>query len=196
MSGDELETRLRSEAFRLLLAGAKPVSEQQLASAIGVGVGQARVALRALADAGRIRRDDSGRVIGSAGLSVVPDRHAIELDRRRFWTWCAYDILGIFGALKANGRAHSPSPSGRVIELDFERGRPLNSSAVLFRPTDDLMSCCENVYEQWCPNSNLFGDDVEARSWARKHRVEGRVMSLAEASDVGTTDWAGLAPDQ
>jgi len=28
---------------------------------------------------------------------------------RRFWTWCAYDILGILGALKASGSALSPA---------------------------------------------------------------------------------------
>jgi len=44
-----------------------------------------------LAGAGRILREGAGEVIGSAGLSVVPGRHEIELEARRFWTWCAYD---------------------------------------------------------------------------------------------------------
>jgi hypothetical protein len=44
------------------------------------------------------------------------------------------------------------------MELRFERGQPVNGDAVLFRPDDELMSCCENVYEEWCPNSNLFSD--------------------------------------
>ena len=32
-------------------------------------------------------------VVGSAGLSVRPDRHEIEVEGREFWTWCAYDSL-------------------------------------------------------------------------------------------------------
>ena len=43
------------------------------------------------------------------GLRVTKDRDEIELDGRCFWTWCAYDILGIFGALKASGSALSPA---------------------------------------------------------------------------------------
>ena len=139
--------------------------------------------------AGRIRSDQDGLVVGSAGLSVSKDRHEIELEGRRFWTWCAYDILGIFGALKASGRALSPSPSGPILEVRFEGGRPVGSDAVLFRPDDGLISCCENVYEEWCPNSNLFPDVEQARSWANERGIQGRVMDLHEASDLGTSDW-------
>lgn len=192
MSGAELETRLRSEAFRLLLARGEPVSEQELARAVGIEAGQVSHELAALVAAGRIRRDDAGRLIASAGLSIVPDRHEMLLGTRRFWTWCAYDFLGIFGALAASGRALSPSPSGGVIEVDFEQGRPVGAGAVLFRPDDDLRSRCENVYEEWCPNSNLFLSEDDARSWAGAHEIPGRVMSLDEASDLGTADWAAV----
>ncbi len=192
MSRDELEARLRTEAFRLLVARGELVSEEELASLVGIEVGQVGAGLDALAAAGRIRRDDSGGVIASAGLSIVPDRHEILLGTRRFWTWCAYDFLGIFGALAASGRARSPSPGGGVIEVDFEQGRPVGTSAVLFRPDEELRSRCENVYEEWCPNSNLFPSEDEARSWAEEHDIQGRVMGLDEASDLGTADWADV----
>ena len=120
----------------------------------------------------------------------VDGAHEIELDGRRFWTWCAYDILGIFGALGASGRALSPSPVAGTIEVDFERGRPVNSEAVLFRPDEELMSRCENVYEEWCPNSNLFASKELAASWAAIHSMHGRVMQLAEAADLATNDWS------
>ncbi len=131
-------------------------------------------------------------MVGSAGLSVSKDRHVIELDGRRFRTWCAYDIFGVFGALEASGTALSPSPEGRTMELRFERGRPVNGDAVLFRPDDDLMSCCENVYEEWCPNSNLFSDAANARKWAGERGLQGRVLTLAEASKLGAKDWADV----
>jgi len=143
------EARIRRVAFRLLLAESEPIAVEQLSAATGIELERLRPLLDELAMAGRIRRDESGRVVGSAGLSIIPDRHEIELDGRRFWTWCAYDILGIFGALGASGRAFSPSPGGPVIELRFARGRPLDNHAVLFRPDEELMTCCENVYEEW-----------------------------------------------
>lgn len=56
------------------------------------------------------------------------------------WTWCAYDILGIFGVTGATGRAVSPGPTdGRPIMLDFRRGRPDQHDAVLFYPDEKLM---------------------------------------------------------
>lgn len=139
---------------------------------------------------GRIRRDDTGRVVGSAGLSVVPDRHEIHLARRTFWTWCAYDILGIFGALRANGTARSPSPPDRaLIELQFHDGRPQDGETVVFRPAEELMSNCDNVYEDWCPNSNLFSSRKLAEAWASGHKLSGRVLGLEEASVLAANEW-------
>ena len=140
-----------------------------------------------------MRRNAAGEVVGSGGLSVVPDRHEIELDGRRFWTWCAYDILGIFGAIGANGRAWSPSPpDGKPIVLHFTSGRPDKSDAALFRPDEELMSSCENVYEEWCPNSNLFASSEQAKQWADKHSLRGRVLDLDEASDLATRAWSDV----
>jgi len=183
---------IRRVSFRFLLARSEPVEAKELAAATGIKLERLSALLDTLDAAGRIRRDNSGRVVGSAGLSVVPDRHEIELDGRKFWTWCAYDILGIFGALGASGRALSPSPGAGTIEIHFKRGVPVKNHTVLFRPDEGLMSQCENVYEEWCPNSNLFADAERASRWAGEHGLGGRVMSLDEASDLGTADWAGV----
>jgi alkylmercury lyase len=187
---NDVEALIRTAAFRLLLAHGVAITREELAAATGIRREKLDGHLDDLHRAGRIRRDEAGRVVGSAGLSVTKDRHEIELDGRQFWTWCAYDILGIFGALGANGRALSPSPDGQTIEVQFARGRPMNRNAVLFRPDDELMSCCENVYEEWCPNSNLFGDAERAKTWAGERGISGRVMDLAEASKLGADDWA------
>jgi alkylmercury lyase len=186
----DAEALIRTAAFRLLLAHGVEITGDELAAATGIRREKLDEHLDDLHRSGQIRRDEAGRVMGSVGLSVTKDRHEIELDGRQFWTWCAYDILGIFGALGANGRALSPSPDGQTIEVQFERGRPVNSNAVLFRPDEELMSCCENVYEEWCPNSNLFADAERAQAWANQRAVSGRVMDLAEASKLGADDWA------
>jgi len=186
------QSLIRRAAFRLLLADSAPIGVKQLADVAGIKPDQVAILLDELDRAGRIRRDQRGRVVGSAGLSITPDRHAIELNGRKFWTWCAYDILGIFGALGASGRALSPSPGGHTIEVQFQQGRAVDIHAVLFRPDEELMSCCENVYEEWCPNSNLFVTAKEAKTWAEERGMRGRVLDLDEASDLGTKDWADL----
>ena len=189
----DLEAMVRGAAFRLLIRSGEGITPESLAQVTGITGDRLAAVLDDLDHAGRIRRDEAGRVVGSAGLSVVPDRHEVEIDGRRFWTWCAYDILGIFGALQASGRATSPIPSTRdVIHLDFIAGRPQKTNAVLFRPDTELMSCCENVYEEWCPNSNLFADSAAARNWASEHGLQGRVLTLTEAADVATEEWKPL----
>ena len=184
--------QIRNAAFRSLLSTASPVAASDLAAATGISSKEVADVLEELDKAGRIRRDAGGRVIGSAGLNVTPDRHEIELDGRRFWTWCAYDILGIFGALHASGRATSPSPDGSTIEVRFEGGRPVSNAAVVFRPDEDLIECCANVYEEWCPNSNLFESEAAALRWSRARGLAGHVLALGEASDVAAASWRPL----
>jgi alkylmercury lyase len=186
------QTLVQRAAFRLLLARAEPITPAELAEHSGVRIESVSRLVDLLDGAGRIRRNTAGEVVGSGGLSVVPDRHEIELDGRRFWTWCAYDILGIFGALGANGRAWSPSPDGKTIAVHFTHGRPDNNDAVLFRPAEELMTSCENVYEDWCPNSNLFASNELATRWADQHSMPGRVLDLDEASDLATNAWTDV----
>ena len=184
---------VRTASFRLLLARSAAVGVEELAVQTGIKPERLAALLDELDAAGHIRRNATGEVVGSAGLSVVPDRHEIDLDGRRFWTWCAYDIMGIFGALRACGRALSPSPpGGEIIAVNFTQGRPERNDAVLFRPDEELMSCCENVYEEWCPNSNLFASPALAAQWADQHSLPGRVLDLDEASDLATTAWGDV----
>ena len=189
----ELEALVRAAAFQLLFTRVEAVAPELLAEATGISSHKLAALLDHLDQAGRIRRDGGGRVVGSAGLSVIPDRHEIEVDGRRFWTWCAYDILGIFGAMGSNGRAWSPSPpDGKPIELHFTRGRPDKNEAALFRPDEELMRSCENVYEEWCPNSNLFASKELATQWADRNSMRGRVLDLDEAADLATDAWSDV----
>ncbi len=181
----------RAYAFGLLLKTGAPVEVDELARSMQADAAVLTGTLDRLARAGRIRLDPAGRLIGSAGLSVVPDRHQLVIEDRTFWTWCAYDILGIMGALKADGRASSHSPaSGIPIELAFRSGAPEPSKAVLFRPDDSFAACCTNVYEEWCPNSNFFESTAAAQAWSEQHRVSGQIFTLEEAVARATMEWA------
>lgn len=190
----DVQVLIQRAAFQLLLARGGPIGMNALAQQTGARLESVSNFVDLLDNGGHIRRNSAGEVVGFGGLSVIPDRHEIELDGRRFWTWCAYDILGIFGVTGASGSAVSPSPpDGTPIVLHFTRGRPDNHDAVLFRPDLNLMTSCENVYEQWCPNSNLFVSRDVAEGWADRHGVPGRVLDLDEASDLATEAWSAVA---
>ena len=189
----DLDRVLRSQAFRLLISTSRPVTAEELADVMGQPLSDTVERISRLSSAGRVRTDETGQLVGAAGLSVVPDRHEIELGARHFWTWCAYDIFGIFGAVEASGSARSTSPTGgAMIEVTFTAGRPDTSDFVLFRPDLELAAACANVYEEWCPNSNLFENEAAALQWAAAHRLAGRVLSLAEAMDQASGEWRPL----
>lgn len=197
-AGSVNRTRISSARSRkrrrqpLRTGGAVPVAD--LASDLDRPERDIADAVEDLKGEGRIRLDEQGRIVGAAGLSIGPDRNRIELGGRTFWTWCAYDILGIVGALGADGTARSTSPhSGGSVEVRFRQGRPEAPSLVLFRPDDGYMSCCANVYEDWCPNSNFFESGEAASTWAAARGIPGQVMDLAEAADLATTNWEPVA---
>jgi alkylmercury lyase len=182
--------RVRDAAFARLLRTGSPATAGELATDLAVPVEEVWAAIAALHGAGRIRLDARGDVAGSAGLSVAADRHEIEIDGRRFWTWCAYDILGIFGALGANGAARSSSAqSGMPVVVRFLDGLPEPTPVVVFVP--DAHGCA-NVYEEWCPNSNFFEDAAAAEAWSRTHQVPGRLLPLAEAGVLAAREWRPL----
>jgi alkylmercury lyase len=188
---------VRGAAFRHLLRTAAPATPDQLADDLGQSPDQVRAALDTLRGQGVARLDATGRVIGAAGLSIRSDRHEIDLGGRRFWTWCAYDILGIFGALRATGKARSTTPdTGEPVEIHFTGGQPEPAPLVLFLPDEDYTACCTSAYDDWCPNSNLFHTAEAARSLAAGHGVTGDVLTLPEAAERGTARWRPLATGQ
>jgi hypothetical protein len=63
---------------------------------------------------------------------------------------------------------------------------------VLFRPSDSYAACCTNLYEEWCPNSNLFEDHMSAQAWSTSRGLEGRTLCLEEASVLATGEWLPL----
>ncbi len=168
--GAALDSQVSRAAFRRLFTTGAAKTLSGLASDLERPEQEIGAAVEELKGEGRIRVDDPGRVVGAAGLSVVPDRHRIELAWRTFWTWCAYDILGIFGALRADGMARSASPhSSQSLEVHFHQGRPEPTSLVIFRPDDGFMSCCANVYEDWCRPARRQGN-LGRRTGCRGHR--------------------------
>ena len=112
---------LLARAFWLLLDHGRPVELDALAGALQRDPAAVAAAVDRLEQAGLTRRDTAGRLLGSHGLSVAPTHHELVINGRRRWTWCAYDAVGILGALKADGQVRSRSPhSGTLIELTFE----------------------------------------------------------------------------
>jgi hypothetical protein len=181
----EDEALLR-EAFTELLATPQPVTVDRLAERLGTALAETERRLARLDEHGWIRRNEAGAVVGSRGLSIEPTRHELELDGARRFTWCAYDTVGIFGALGATGTIRSRTPLDEPVELQVVAGRPAGvDGVVLFFPHRQVSS----VVEEWCPLANFFLDEQAALAWARRQAIDGEVLTLAEASERGAAEW-------
>lgn len=185
----EADRVVRKAAFREILAMGRPWDPAS-ATDLGIDAAPIRAAVDHLVEAGRARTDKQGRVTAAAGLSTDPTRHYIQVGSDPRWTNCAYDALGILGALEADGEIESRSPAtGETIHVRFERGRPHGSHAVLFLADQ---SCCSRPNEDWCLNVNLFEDRSRAARWADEPGVEGRVILLEEGTELGASEWRPL----
>ena len=185
-----LTRTVRAAGFRLLLARGAPIAVDVLAEVIGAGARSVRSALDESVRNGRARVDDAGRLVGTGGLSVVPHRHEMLVGERQFWTWCAYDAIGILAALEADGLIRTSDPaSSKHLEIVFSKGCAAEGSAVLFVPRFDS---CSSVIDEWCPNANLFESEANARAWAERRCIAGEVLSMSQASRVGASSWRPL----
>ena len=187
---DDLPQQTRAAAFRLLLKTGRAVSAEQIAAEITVAPLAVSAELGRLDAAGRIRLSLEGQVVGSAGLSVVPAAHELWLGSRRFWTWCAYDVVGIVATLEADARSLSRSPAtGEGIQLEFAAGRAQAGPVALFFPADRGLV---KTIDDWCSNANFFENRDLAVSWSAQRKLEGEVIDLDEARRRGLPHWGRL----
>jgi hypothetical protein len=207
--GPALEHALLARAFHLLLDDRRPVSMTRLAQALASEPDQVERTLARLDRLGRIQRDQTGAVTGSHGLSLTPTPHELVVEDEfghewRYWTWCAWDAVGILSALDASGRIRSTSPSsGAPIQLDFHHGSPQRADpdlVVFFAtptvapkpPTPATIRAAQargSVIDEWCPLVNFFERADVAQAWAAKHAVRGTAVPLAEATNQGKAAW-------
>ncbi|HUG29513.1 MAG TPA: organomercurial lyase, partial [Candidatus Limnocylindria bacterium] len=188
--GDELAVRLRELAFGILLITKEPVEPATLARLAGSDEGHVAATLDGLVRAGRIDRDEQGRVLGAAGLTIGDGPHGLRIDGYPFRTWCAFDALGIPAATGIDARVETAcGVCGRPIEVDLRNGQPRGqSSARLWLSVGGV-----DMRADFCTPTVLLCSPAHAMAWAERHGGHGRALALAEAVDLGATNWASVA---
>lgn len=177
-------------AFRSLLRDEHPPSAADLAADLGSDLAEVQAALGELERRGRIRTDEQGRILGSAGLSVVPTEHEVSLRERTVWTWCAKVALGVLGTVGTGGRVTSVcAQTGRPVQVDFEGAEPKPTDLAVFWPSREFGEGCRSAVEQLCPNINFFESAAAAEAWTAEKDVPGEVLSVEEAT-ARAIDWA------
>lgn len=181
---------LREGGFALLLRDHRPVEVTDLAAAIGIDVVVAEATADALAKAGWLDLDESGRVVGAAGLSLSTGPHRLSLGDAAFRTWCAYDSLGIAAALAADGRVETNCGQCQApIQLAFRAGNPERDGPERLW----LAEGGADLRGSFCTPTVLLCGEEHGNAWAYSQGGHGRLVGLAEAARLGAADWAGCA---
>ncbi|KAI7975929.1 hypothetical protein EIK77_002489 [Talaromyces pinophilus] len=192
--GNALEEQIRAAAFRSLVNTGQRVAVDALAAIIKVESGTIRDRVEKIHQGGHLQLDSEGFIVGAVGLSISPTRHEISIDGRRFCTWCALDVLGVFGALNASGFVKSSEPSSNnAITVEFVKGIPINPDVVVFLAdlsTDTSVRC------DWCPKVNFFSSRSSAESWVQANAANGSIVSVDHLAPVAREAWSRLITAQ
>lgn len=184
-------TALVSAAFQAILAGDTP-SISDLASTTAISSSDLnRLIGRSL------MLDADGRVVAAAGLSLVPARqHRLSLRGRQFWTWCAFDAIGIPAGLGEDAVAETTCQQcGTAVQVEFREGRLVRASHADARIWDaERMEGCGTAGPPHCALMNLFCSAEHLADWAAAHPGErGQIRTLAEVCELGRAEWGALS---
>lgn len=182
---------VRRTAFTRLRATAAPVDATTLAAECDLTMHEVETALTDLAGAGTITRSPAGAVIAAGGLSVAPAKHRLRLGGHQFWTWCAFDGIGIPAALELDAVVDTRCPTcGAGLRITIAGGNPpAGSSVVGWLPGGP----CANVQADFCPEANLFCTEAHRATWRQTAGdPPGTAATLYALAETGRQVWADL----
>ena len=183
--GDRQAQRIGLAAYRLLARG-RPVSTQEIARAAGADAEMVRAAVDATSRAAA-EWDDQGRIVGYAGLTLLPTRHRITVDGQTLYTWCAFDSLFVPEILAKAVRVASACPStGAEIRLAIapdrlDRVEP--QTAVVSFVTPDKARCEADIRGAFCQHVNFFSTSEAATAWQSDHG-DASVFTMEQAFEL------------
>ncbi len=181
-------------AFQALLAGDTPlVSDLARATASSPNEVDALVGRSLMLDA-------SGRVVGAAGLSLISARqHRLTLRGRQYWTWCAFDAIGIPAGLGEDALAETTClQCGTPVRIEFEAGEMVRTSHAQARVWDaQRMEGRGTLGPPHCALMNLFCSSEQLDNWRAEHPNEqGNIRNLVQVCELGRTEWGALMRGQ
>lgn len=182
---DEPSRRVALATYRRLAEGT-PAPVEDIAERAGETAGLAE---QLLASWPGVFRDDRGHVVGFWGLTIgrlVPT-HAIEVEGRRLFAWCAWDTLFLPGILGAEARVESTCPVTEetislVVRPDgiAETSHPQTMVSFLLPRT----AFDANVIQSFCHFVHFFASGDAGESWTAEHPGMF-LLTLEDAFELG-----------
>jgi alkylmercury lyase len=180
---------IRRAAFRTLATSGQPVTIEEAATIAGLDAEVALEAAELIASVGMAEIDE-GTIVGMDGLTTLPTKHRMVLDGVSIWTWCAYDIVGIAAAFRADAVGETSCGwCGKGIEIVVRGGEPAPDPAIGWLPQVD----CSNVRAEFCPSALLFCSREHLDAWRSETQGgAGESTTLAGLAEQGRIGWREL----
>lgn len=180
---DPSQQRLALATFRLLGEG-EPVSAERLAEHVDLPVDEITWYLD---EWPAIQRDKQGRVVAFWGLTLKPTSHALEVDGRTLYAWCALDTLFLPELLGRPARVRSTSPdTGETVTLvvDGSTVRDVSPEGAVLTLHEVAGFDLQDVVGTFCCFVHFFPSEQAASAWAERN--EGTyVASIADGFEYG-----------
>jgi alkylmercury lyase len=181
---------LREAARSATSTGRPSRSRRAKPGTTGIDIEAARTAVNALAQTGWLDLEDSGRVVGAAGLSLATGPHRLTIGEAPFRTWCAYDALGIAAALRADARIETTCGQCQApISLAFRGGIPEPSGPEQLWLADGG----PDLRGSFCLPTVLLCGEEHGTAWAEAQGGRGGLLDVLDAARQGGAGWAGCA---
>ena len=188
----KLGTRIQATSFQTLLGTVKPVSLDLLAKAMEISAATLSSSVEELRRFGLVALDSDDHIVGAVGLSLTPTMHELSIGGTRFWAWCAFDVIGIFGSLRVSGSVRSLDPfSNELVGVEFIDGIPQDGSLIVFMadvPKD------ESLCDSWCSKVNFFISLQSAQAWSQANGVSGSALPVDSLLPVAREVWSRFLP--
>lgn len=180
---DPSQQRLELATFRLLGEG-QPFGPEMLAERVDLPVDEITSYLD---ESPMVQRDEQGRVVAFAGLSLKQTSHALEVDGRTLYAWCALDTLFLPELLGRPARIRSTSPdTGDTVTLIVEGStvRDVSPEGAVLTLHEVGGLDLHDVIGTFCCFVHFFPSEQAASAWAEQN--EGTyVASIADGFQYG-----------
>ncbi len=130
---DELDLRISNYAYGSFVRDGRAQKPSETAAALGLELDEAQQAYRRLHDAhALVLQPGTTEVRMLNPFSAVETTYRVEAGGRSWFANCAWDALGIPGALHRDGRIESLCPDcGEQLELEVREGELVQGAELL-----------------------------------------------------------------
>jgi alkylmercury lyase len=134
-----------------------------------------------------VHRDEQGRVVAFAGLSLTPTRHGFDVAGRRLYTWCAWDTLFLPALIGREARVTSTcAVTGTEVRLSVGPAgvRDAEPAGLLVSFPAPASTVATDITASFCRHVHFLAGRDAAEAWLA-YNQGGLALSLDDAVELG-----------